>query len=126
MRAILEHIECSFARQEAKLDRILSIVTAPRMVESPCPRPQTQQKFSTPNLVPCPSQSLSLEYSPPAVSQRTPLPDVDRLLDDPDLTGTQCIFKLKPCANLKKYKADQTVAEVYLIRPIISDSQNQL
>ena len=108
MRTILEHLECSFVRQEAKLDRILSIVTAPRKVESPCSRPQTQQQFSSPNPVPCtrlqtqqqfstrnpvpcPSQSLSLEYSPPAVSQWTPLPDVDRLLDDPDLTGTQCV-----------------------------------
>ena len=77
MRLILERLECSFARQEAKLDRILS------MVEST--RTQTQPQFSTPNPIPS-SQCHSLEYSP-ALIQRTPLPEVDRLLEDHSLTG---------------------------------------
>lgn len=78
MRTILERLECSFARQEAKLDRILS------MMESS--RPQTQPQYSTPNPIPL-SQCHSLEYSS-TVIQRTPLPEVDRLLEDHNLTGT--------------------------------------
>ena len=78
MRIILERLECSFARQEAKLDRVLS------MVEST--RPQTQLQFSTANPVPS-SQCHSLEYSP-TVIQRTPLPEVDGLLEYHNLTGT--------------------------------------
>jgi len=54
------------------------------MVEST--RPQTQPQFSTPNPIPS-SQSHSLEYTP-TVIQRTPLPEVDRLLEDHNLTGT--------------------------------------
>ena len=79
MRIILERLECSFARQEAKLDRILSLVESTR--------PQTQPHFSTPNPVPSHSQCNSLEYTP-AVMQRAPLPDLDRLLEEHDLTGT--------------------------------------
>ena len=78
MRLILERLECSFARQEAKLDRILSMVEYTR--------PQTQPKFSTPNPIPS-SQCHSLEYSP-TVIQWTPLPEVDRLLEDNNFTGT--------------------------------------
>ena len=77
MGIILERFECSFARQEAKLDRILS------MVEST--HPQTQPQFSTPNAIPS-SQCYRLEYSP-TVIQQTPLPEVDRLLEDHNLTG---------------------------------------
>ena len=78
MRLILEHLECSFARQEAKLDRILSMVEYTR--------PQTQPQFSTPNPIPS-SQCHSLEHNP-TVIQRTPLPEVDRLLEDHNFTGT--------------------------------------
>ena len=76
MRIILERLECSFARQEAKLDRVLS------MVESTCP----QTQFSTPNPTPS-GHCHSLEYTP-TVTQRTSLPEVDRLLQDHNLTGT--------------------------------------
>ena len=80
MRIILKRLACSFARQEAKLDRILSFLESTR--------PQTQPQFSTPNPVPSQSQSNSLEYTP-AVMQWTPLPDLDsRLLEEHDLTGT--------------------------------------
>ena len=95
-RTILERLECSFARLEAKLDWLLSIMTTTRTMEqhtSQCPPqpPQTLpaiQQFSTPNPTTCPSQSLEYQpYTTSAAFQGTPLSDVERLLDDPVLIG---------------------------------------
>ena len=99
-RTILERLECAFARQEAKLDRqeaklnqLLGIMETMRTMEQPtsqCPPQPAQtlsaiQQVSTPNPTTGPSQSL--EYTPSAVFQGTPLSDVERLLDDPALIG---------------------------------------
>ena len=103
-RTILERMECSFARQEAKLDQLLNLLTTKQTVDLPTSQPsqnhqQPVQQFSTP----VPSQLLStvplstpmsaggpsrsLEIPTPMLFQQTPLVDLDRLLDDPELAG---------------------------------------
>ena len=95
----MECLECSFARQEAKLDKILSLVssTAASSAQQQTPQYYSRPQFSTPD----PQPSRSLEYPvqvqsvqrnvdfamqlPPVL--RTPLPDVDSLLHDAELTG---------------------------------------
>ena len=110
-RTILERLECSFARQEAKLDQLLNLLTTKQTVDLPPTQPsqnhhQPVQQFSTP----VPSQSLStvplstpmsaggpirsLEIPTPMLFQQTPLVDLDRLLDDPELTGNISSFKI--------------------------------
>ena len=99
-RTILERLECSFARQEAKLDQLLSRMATTQAAELPTfQRSQfhqqpvqtlpTMQQLSTPMPPSGPCQSL--EYATPVLYQRTPLsdglPDLDRLLDETDLAG---------------------------------------
>ena len=87
MRTILERLQCSFARQVAKLDRLFNMMTT--SVQS--------TNISTPFSVLAPS---SLEYPPPAVVSRSqemegfdlPLPrtsfqEVERLLDNTNAIG---------------------------------------
>jgi len=109
-RTILERLECSFARQEAKLDQLLNLLTTKQTVDLPATQPsqnheQPVQLFSTP----VPSQSVStvplstpmsaggpsrsLEIPMPMLFQQTPLVDLDRLLNDPELTGNISSFK---------------------------------
>ena len=98
-RTILERLECSFARQEAKLDRLLdTMAAAPH--SAPATAPQT------PQLQPLlPTSASSLEYPLPGVvprpydvevfdaaSPRSALPQVERLMDNHNATGT--IIKL--------------------------------
>ena len=95
-RTIIERLECSFARQEAKLDQLLGIMQTMRTMEQPtsqCPPQPAQnlsaiQQFSTPNPTTGPSQSLEyMPHTPSAVFQGTSLSDVERLLDDSALLG---------------------------------------
>ena len=94
-RTILERLECSFARQEAKLDRLLD-----RMTAAPPTAPTTVPQ--TPQLQPLsvPSSTSSFEYLPSAViprpydmeefdavSPRSALPQAERLMDNPNITG---------------------------------------
>ena len=73
MRTMLGRLECSFARQEAKPDRLFDMMTTAQqsLPQSPqCP-PQTSMQstnFSTPFSVHAPS---SLDYPPPAVVPRS-------------------------------------------------------
>lgn len=98
MRNILERLECSFARQEAKLDRLLNIMatTQQSLLQTPQCLPQTSVQ-STPFNVHAPS---SLEYPPPPVvprsremerfdlpPPRTSFQEVDRLLDNTNAIG---------------------------------------
>ena len=102
MRTILERLECSFARQEAKLDRLFDMMTTVQqsLPQTPqCP-PQTSVQstnFSTPFSVHALS---SLEYPPPAVVSRsremegfdlppprTSFQEVERLLDNTNAIG---------------------------------------
>lgn len=102
-RTVLERLECSFARQEAKLDKILNLMasfpaTSLQHQTSQCAPPL---RFSTPD--PRLSQSLeypvevqsvqrNAEYSVQVQSlQRTPLADVDMLLNT-ELTGILLSF----------------------------------
>ena len=109
-RTILERMECSFARQEAKLDQLLNLLTTKQTVDLPTTQPsqnhqQPVQQFSTP--VPSQSSTVplstpvsaggasrSLEIPTPMLFQQTPLVDLDRLLDDPELTGNISRFKI--------------------------------
>ena len=96
-RTILERLECSFARQEAKLDRLLHMMTATSH-SAPTTTPQTPQL--QPLFVP-PTSSSSLEYPLPGVvprpydveefdaaSPRSALPQAERLMDNLNVTGT--------------------------------------
>ena len=102
MRTILERLECSFARQEAKLDRLFDMMTTAQqsLPQTPqCPPHTSVQStnFSTPFSVHAPS---SLEYPPPAVvprsremegfdlqPPRTSFQEVERLLDNANAIG---------------------------------------
>lgn len=93
MRTILERLECSFARQEAKLDKLLqfascqSLPQPPKPTQTPQPPQPSQphQQFSAPDIT-----QTSMEYLPHTPSgfsalatPRTALiPEVDRYLDD--------------------------------------------
>lgn len=94
-RTILERLECSFARQEAKLDKLLNMMaTAPSTVQQFCALTpssnhqsrQTVQQFSTP----VPTQSL--EYTTPSLYQQTSVSDRDGLFDDSDLAGKKSLI----------------------------------
>ena len=95
-RTILERLECSFARQEAKLDQLLGMTTARNTGASAVQRvaqclPQRVQveQLSTPVLTssrPAASLRQSVEYAP-EIFERTAILDLERLLDDPDLAG---------------------------------------
>ena len=100
-RTILERLECSFARQEAKLDQLLNMMAAKRTVE-PALTPQHSQRhnqpavaplqqFSTPvpasHPMPCGPPSHSMELTTPILYQQSTLSDLDRLLDVSDVGG---------------------------------------
>ncbi|KAL9970912.1 hypothetical protein ACROYT_G023370 [Oculina patagonica] len=100
LRTIMERLECSFARQKAKLDKLLSQTSVPvsSVQQTPQCRPPPPPQFSTPELHSHRSfeflQSAQMNADlagqfPPL--QRTPLPDVDALLSDADLTDTVAV-----------------------------------
>jgi len=80
-RTILKRLECSFARQEANLDQLLRMTTATntraRTFELSTPVPMSQTAASL---------SQSAEYASD-IFERTAMLDLDRLLDEPDLTS---------------------------------------
>ena len=103
-RTILERLECSFARQEAKFDQLLNMMREKQTVETAPTSQHSQrhqqpavtplQQFSTPVTASGPSQSMpcgppshSMEFTTPIHYQRATLSDLDRLLDDSDLAG---------------------------------------
>lgn len=104
-RTILERLECSFARQEAKLDRLLGMMATtntdgrttdrPSLQAAQCLPQQTQaEQFSTPvpTTQPKTGSCLSVEYTTDifqGTPMGTPMVDLDRLLDDPGSTGKQ-------------------------------------
>lgn len=97
IRTILERLECSFARQEAKFDRLLQSLSSQSLPQPPQPplQPPKPQQVSTPDVG---ARQSSMEYPfmasaysrPPlsdpgvsAVLPATPLfPEVDRFLED--------------------------------------------
>ena len=100
MRIILEWLECSFARQEAKLDQLLQSLSSQSLPQPPQQSQQPQQplkpqQVSTPDVG---TRQSSVEYpfmasaySRPRLSDHsvssvlpaTPLfPEVDRFLED--------------------------------------------
>lgn len=91
MRNILERLECSFAREEAKLDRLLNMMTAapPSVLQTPqCPQ-QGLVPFSTPFTI---RSASSIEYPPPAervdpTAPMTPLPEIEGLLENTIMAG---------------------------------------
>ena len=100
----MERLECSFAQQEAKRDKILKLVSS---TAASSPQQQTPQYYSRPQFsTPDPHPSRSLEYPvqvqsvqrnvdftmqlPPLL--RTPLPDVDSLLHNAELTGDSLLL----------------------------------
>ena len=101
MRTILERLECSFARQEAKLDRLFEMMnnvqqSLPQTPQCP-PQASVQSNFSTPFSA---QASSSLEYPPPAVMPRpreveifdppppsTSFQEIERLWDNTNAIG---------------------------------------
>ncbi|KAJ7391205.1 hypothetical protein OS493_019336 [Desmophyllum pertusum] len=113
-RTILEWLECSFARQEAKLDRLLGLMQTtwtdqPTSQNLPPPTqhlPAIQQFCSS---SPITNPTLSMEYAPytpPMPFQSLPLSDLNRILDDPDLTGTPDSVPVGGSANVRLAKDD--------------------
>jgi len=94
IRTILERLECSFARQEAKLDQLLQSLSSQSLPQQP-QQPFKPQQVSTPDVS---NRQSSVEYPfmasaysrPPlsdhgvaSVLPATPLfPEVDRFLED--------------------------------------------
>lgn len=94
IRTILERLECSFARQEAKLDQLLQSLSSQSLPQQP-QQPFKPQQVSTPDVS---NRQSSVEYpfmasaySRPPLSDHgvasnlpaTPLfPEVDRFLED--------------------------------------------
>ncbi|KAJ7386337.1 hypothetical protein OS493_008456 [Desmophyllum pertusum] len=105
-RTILERLECSFARQEAKLDRLLNLMAAapPTGPQTPLPQALTQPPptYSSPFSI-----HSSLEYASSAVlprahemdrldsqtSSRAVLQNLERLIhvDDTNVTGNDTV-----------------------------------
>ncbi|XP_078377743.1 uncharacterized protein LOC144660891 [Oculina patagonica] len=98
MRTMLERLECAFARQEAKMDKLLNMMTAapPSLLRTPqCPPPPSVQ--STPL-----AYNSSLEFPPPAAvprslaindppAPRTPLQEIDGLLENTQAAGNETV-----------------------------------
>ena len=70
LRVILERLECSFARQEAKLDKLLNSQTSP-CLEGPVSQRQ-QQSSATPS---------------PHLNGQSTLSQVERFLEEPSTSG---------------------------------------
>ena len=70
LRVILERLECSFARQEAKLDKLLNSQT------SPCLEPPVSQRQQRSSATPSHTSTDSL-----------PSPRVERFLEEPSTCG---------------------------------------
>ena len=107
-RTILERLECFFARQEAKLDRLLEMKATP-IKERTASRPSLQftpclplhnqiEKFST--LVPTSRLANSSLQYPTETCQMTPISDLERLLSDFDLTGECFVLYLQQLSLL--------------------------
>ena len=92
VRTILERLECAYARQEAKLDRLLNMMpTAPTVQQQPL-----QFQPSIPIQSNIPQSNSSVEYVPSTAIPRVPadagnsaLQEIQRFLDDTNTTGKQ-------------------------------------
>jgi len=98
VRTILERLECAFAIQEAKLDRLLTLMqTAPTVQQQPLQfQPSIQPtQFSTPIQSTISQSNSSVEYVPSTALPRaqetgsSALQEMQRLLDDTNTTGNQ-------------------------------------
>ena len=101
MRTILERLECSFAQQEAKLDRLFDMMTNVQqsLLQTPqCP-PQASVR-STNFSTPFSAQALfSLEYPPSTVMPRSR--EVEIFDPTPPSTSFQVIERLLDNTNAK-------------------------
>lgn len=98
VRTILEQLECTYARQEAKLDRLLNMMpTAPTVQQQPLQfQPSIQPaQFSTPIQSNIPHSNSSVEFVLSTTLPRAPdmgssaLQEIQRFLDDTNTTGNQ-------------------------------------
>ena len=125
LRTIVERLECSFASQEAKLDRVLAMMTSNRPHQpSNLQQSSRHPQFSTPEFNYHRQTSLELPFTPPqrtnshpdavSVSCASSLADLDRVLDhfddflrhsQQDLTGTYMYFKCLVMGNVKYWKS---------------------
>lgn len=93
MRTMLQRLECNFASQEAKLDRLLNLIATQQLQ-----RPQHNSTTPTPDTR---HTSSELPYTPPVPPLTSSLPDLERVLDDVicqsesfDATGMIPIFRV--------------------------------
>ena len=125
LRTIAERLECSFASQEAKLDRVLTTMTSnPPQQPSKLQQPSRQPQFSTPDLNCHRQTSLELPFTPPQGANSHPdavsfsftssLADPDSVLDhfddfmrhsQQDLTGKYMYFKCLVTVNVTHWKS---------------------
>ena len=96
LRTILERLECAYAVQEAKLDRLLNMMpTAQTVQQQPLQfQPSIQpSQFSTPIPSNIPKSNSSVEYVPSTALPRAPqtgssaFQEIQRFLDDTNTTG---------------------------------------
>jgi len=121
----VERLECSFASQEAKLDKVLAMMTTNQPQQpSKLYQPSRQPQFSTPDLNCHRQTSLELPFTPQqrtnsqpdavSVSFSSSLADPDRVLDhfddfmrhsQQDFTGTYMYFKCLVMVNVTYWKS---------------------
>lgn len=85
MRTILERLECAFAKQEAKIEKLLQLVSAQSLLQTrqPARPPPQPQQLSTPDIAR--QSSVEYPYTPlnSAIVAGTPqIPHVERILED--------------------------------------------
>ena len=97
VRTILEWLECAYAIQEAKLDRLLNMMpNAPAVLQQPV---QFQPSFpSTQSSTPLQSNS-SVEYRAPETGSSA-LPVIQRFVDDTKATFTRYRTNFRPVQKL--------------------------
>lgn len=95
MRTILERLECSFARQEAKLDKLLAMSQTPstELQQSQQPTPHSSTPFH--------SHTPSLEYPPSAVIPR--MEGIAALQQTPQLVPPHLSTSFHNCMSSVEY-----------------------
>ena len=136
---MVERLECSFASQEAKLDRLLAMMTS-NLPQQPSKlqQPSRQLQFSTPDLNCQRQSSLELPFTPPqrttshpdavSVSFTSSLADPDRVLDhfddfmrhsQQDFTGTCMYFKCLVTVNVTYWKCKSVWSCIMFFQGVI-------
>lgn len=95
MRTILERLECSFARQEAKLDKLLAMsqTASTELQQSQQPTPHSSTPFN--------SHTPSLEYPPSAVIPR--MEGIAALQQTPQLVPPHLSTSFHNCISSLEY-----------------------